>query len=135
VDFLELGQGLLFPVRGFPTAARFGRYAWSSSVEYRFPIKLVNRGPGLIPLHLNWLGGTVFVDAGNAWGPELERPGFFSPRRDALLSVGGELLARILPLWFQELDVRIGAAKPLKWDKAQGDAGGLRGYLRLGLAF
>jgi hypothetical protein len=46
LDFLE-GQGLFFPVRGYDTATRFGRYAWTASVEYRFPVALVNRGPGL----------------------------------------------------------------------------------------
>ena len=128
-EFLAVGQGLLFPVRGFPTASRWGRYAWSATVEYRFPISLVNRGAGLFPLHLDWLTGSVFLDGGNAWGPELDVHGFNSPRRDALVSTGAEILVRTLPLWFQVLDLRVGVAFPLVEEH------GPRSYVRLGLSF
>jgi hypothetical protein len=129
VDFLELGQGLLFPVRGYTTASRWGRFAWSATLEYRFPIKLVNRGVGLFPLHLDWLSGAVFFDGGNAWGPELGVTGFDNPRRDALASAGGEVVARTLPFWFQKLNLRVGIAFPLV------EEDGPRSYLRLGLSF
>ncbi|NNM03830.1 MAG: hypothetical protein HKO65_01905, partial [Gemmatimonadetes bacterium] len=86
VEFIDLGQGLFFPVRGYPTASRWGRFAWSASLEYRFPIKLVNRGAGLFPLHLDWISGVLFFDGGNAWGPELGVRGFENPARDALYS-------------------------------------------------
>lgn len=129
LQFLDIGQGLLFPVRGYPTATRWGRYAWTGTVEYRFPLWLVNRGAGLFPFFLNWMSGAVFADAGNAWGPELDLPGFQAPRRSSLLSVGGELLVRALPLWFQSLDLRVGLAAPL----VEGD--GAVAYLRLGPSF
>jgi hypothetical protein len=128
-QFLELGSSLLFPLRGYPTARRFGRYAWSTSLEYRFPIGLLNWGPGLFPLHLNWLAGALFFDAGNAWGPELSLPYFNNPRADALASAGGELILRTLPLWFQSVDLRFGVAQPLV------DGDGPRTYLRLGVSF
>lgn len=129
VDFLEVGQGLLFPVRGYTTASRWGRYAWSATVEYRFPIMLVNRGAGLFPLHVDWISGALFLDGGNAWGPELDVHGFDSPRRDALASTGAEVLVRTLPLWFQNLNLRVGVAFPLV------EEDGPRSYLRLGLSF
>jgi hypothetical protein len=129
LTFVDLAQGLLFPVRGYGTARRFGRYAWSASVEYRFPIRLVNRGLGLFPLHLDWLAGAVFLDGGNAWGPELDLRGYNSPLRDPLASVGGEVIARILPLWYATWDVRLGFAVPL----VEGEGG--RAYLRLGPSF
>jgi hypothetical protein len=129
VDFLALGQSLLFPVRGYRTARRYGRYAWSGSLEYRFPVKMMNRGPGLLPLYLDWLSGALFLDAGNAWGPTGAGHRWQNPRQETLASVGGELLVRILPLWFQTLDVRFGAAMPLVGQKS------LQGYLRLGLPF
>jgi hypothetical protein len=129
VDFLDLGQQLLFPLRGYSTASRFGRFAWSSTLEYRFPVALVNRGPGLIPLHLDWIGGSVFFDAGNAWGPDRTFHGFDNTRRDALASVGAEVLVQVLPLWFQDLELRLGIAQPLV------EGNGLVTHLRLGLSF
>ena len=129
LGFLDFGTGLLFPVRGYDTARRFGIYAWSTSAEYRFPIRRVNRGAGLFPLHLDWLAGAVFADAGNAWGPELNLRGYQNPPRDPLASVGGELTARVLPLWYAVVDVRLGLAIPL----VEGD--GMRAYLRMGLPF
>jgi hypothetical protein len=129
MEFFDLGQSLLFPVRGFPTATRWGRYAWSGTLEYRFPIKLVNRGAGLFPLHLDWVSGTLFVDGGNAWGPELGIRGFENPRREALYSTGAEIMLRVLPLWFQDLDLRVGVASPLVGES------GVRGYVRLGASF
>ena len=129
MEFLDLGQSLLFPVRGYRTASRWGRYAWSASLEYRFPIKLVNRGLGLFPLHLDWISGTLFLDGGNAWGPELGITGFQNPVRDALYSAGAEMTVRTLPLWFTKLDLRVGLAFPLVGED------GPAAYLRLGSPF
>lgn len=129
VSVLRLGEGLFFPLRGYATARRYGRFAWSAAAEYRFPLLLVNRGPGLIPLHLDWLSGTVFMDAGNAWGSEFDVMGHDNPRRDALASVGGEITARILPLWYANVEFRLGVALPL----VEGE--GTRAYLRIGPAF
>ncbi len=69
------------------------------------------------------------MDGGNAWGPELDVHGFNSPRRDALVSTGAEILVRTLPLWFQVLDLRVGVAFPLVEEH------GPRSYVRLGLSF
>jgi outer membrane protein assembly factor BamA len=129
VEFLDLGQSLLFPVRGYSTATRFGQYAWTATAEYRFPLGMLNRGAGLLPLHLDYLSGSLFVDAGNAWGPDAETPGHLNPTRDRLASVGAELVLRTLPLWFQSLDLRFGVARPLV------DENQLQTYLRLGLSF
>jgi len=128
-SMLRLGEGLLFPVRGYGTAHRFGRYAWSATAEYRFPLLFVNGGPGLIPLHLDWLSGTVFMDGGNAWGSEWDFVGHDNPRRAALASFGGEITARILPLWYSNVEFRFGVAVPLM----EGD--GARAYIRIGPAF
>ncbi|MCJ7629187.1 MAG: hypothetical protein MUO50_12475, partial [Longimicrobiales bacterium] len=135
VEFVNLGHGLIFPVRGYPTASRWGRFAWSATAEYRFPILLVNRGAGLFPLHLDRISGSLFFDGGNAWGPELDVHGFNSPRRDALASTGAELLVRALPLWLQSLTVRAGLAFPLVEADPSRERNGARIYLRLGLSF
>jgi hypothetical protein len=123
------GQSLLFPVRGFPTAERYGRYGWSATAEYRFPLRMLNRGPGLVPLHFGWLSGSLFLDAGNAWGPATSTVGHPNPARSALLSAGAELTLRVLALWFTDLDLRGGVAFPL------GEGEGARAYLRLGPSF
>jgi Tol biopolymer transport system component len=126
---LPVGQGLFFPLRGYGTAMRSGSKAWSASAEFRFPLFFLNGGPGLLPIHLDWLSGSLFMDAGNAWGTELDVIGHDNPRQDPLASVGGELTLRLLPLWYQNMDFRLGVALPL----TQGD--GARVYLRLGPAF
>jgi hypothetical protein len=97
-------------------------------------LKLVNRGPGLFPLHVDWISGSLFLDAGNAWGPELEIPGFQNPQRASLASAGGEITLRLLPLWFVPLDLRFGLAVRLV-DGGAGTETGPRAYLRIGRAF
>ncbi|MDP2958457.1 MAG: BamA/TamA family outer membrane protein [Longimicrobiales bacterium] len=123
------GSPLFFPVRGYPTASRFGSRAWSASAEYRFPLALVNRGFGAWPLHLDRLTGALFADAGNAWGPELGIQGFQSPRRAALASVGAEVTGTVLALWSSSLQLRSGVGFPLV------EGGGPLTYVRLGLSF
>lgn len=129
ISMLRLGEGLLLPLRGYATARRYGRYAWSTTAEYRFPLWFINGGPGLIPLHLDWLSGALFMDSGNAWGPDLALNGYENPARDVLASAGGELTLRLLPFWYGNLELRAGAAVPLV------EGNGPRFYLRLGPAF
>ncbi|HSG49572.1 MAG TPA: hypothetical protein VLA43_17255, partial [Longimicrobiales bacterium] len=106
------GYSTFFPVRGYRRGDRAGRYAWVGSAEYRFPLARVNRGPGLFPLHLDALSGGLFLDAGNAWGPELGLPGFQRPRGTTLWSAGGEVSARITTFFNVPLTLRTGVAFP-----------------------
>ena len=128
---LELfgGDFLLFPVRGYPTSSRFGRFAWAASAEYRFPLLLINRGFGAWPLHLDRVIGAVFADGGNAWGPDVSPSGFENPLRTALASVGAEVTAEILGLYDTRLRLRGGVALPLV------HRSGARVYVRVGLPF
>jgi hypothetical protein len=123
------GRPLFFPVRGHPQAARFGRFAWSFSAEYRFPLWLVHRGLGAWPAYVDRIVGSVFLDAGNAWGPELGVPGFNSPRQSTLTSAGVEVSTSFLTLWKEPILVRTGVAAPLQ--------GGTQPqvYVRVGLSF
>ncbi|NJD20444.1 MAG: hypothetical protein FIA95_14330 [Gemmatimonadetes bacterium] len=123
------GTPLFFPVRGYAEAERYGRAAWSASLEYRFPLALVNRGLGAWPLHLDRLMGIVFVDAGNAWGPELGIQGFQNPRRAALASVGGEVAAETRAVWAAPLLLRAGVGVPLRGGRDPAV------HVRLGLSF
>lgn len=128
------GTGLLFPLRGYDRDVRSGRYAWSATAEYRFPLALVHRGLGLLPFHLDRIGGAVFTDAGNAWGPELGVPGFQNPRGDMLWSAGAEVFLRALPLWTSPLTLRLGVAWPLVDVPGEGGDGFVV-HLRLGPSF
>jgi hypothetical protein len=123
------GSPLLFPVRGYAEVSRYGRAAWSASLEYRFPLALVNRGLGAWPVHLDRIMGTLFADAGNAWGPELGIQGYQNPRRAALASVGGEVAAEVLALWAAPLLLRGGVGVPLRGARDPSL------YVRLGLSF
>ncbi|GMR13831.1 MAG: hypothetical protein BMS9Abin29_2050 [Gemmatimonadota bacterium] len=138
VSGLELfgGVPLFFPVRGFLQGERFGRYAWTASIEYRLPLLNINRGLGLVPFHMDRTTGSLFFDAGNAWGPfepQLGLPRFENPRRSAIASVGAELSAKVVAFWTSDLTVRFGVALPVTDNGKRGN--GLVGYVRVGRAF
>ena len=122
------GTPLLFPARGHAEDSRFGRFAWTASVEYRFPLLVVDRGAGLFPLFFDRVHGTVFFDAGNAWGPLLGEPGFDNPKLPALASAGAELSVLVLPFYAGKLTLRGGWAASLRGDVSSF-------YVRLGNAF
>lgn len=128
---LELFGGgfVLFPVRGYPSGGRFGRFAWSATAEYRFPVWFINRGFRAWPIHADRVIGALFFDAGNAWGPDVTPTGFQNGLRDPLASVGAEITAELLGLYDGQLRVRVGGALPL----VEGD--GVVGYVRVGLPF
>jgi len=121
------GSPVFFPVRGYPTGTRRGRYAWAASGEYRFPIRLVHRGLGAWPLYLGRVTGTVFADGGDAWDPEATDGS--AAWRGPLASAGGEVGAEFLVLYDFTLVTRLGVAHPLI------EGAGPVVYLRLGLPF
>ena len=132
---LELfgGNFLFFPVRGYGSSARFGKYAWTASAEYRIPLWLVHRGLGAWPLHVDRTMASVFFDVGNAWGPEQWPTGFSNPMRDPIVSTGAELTTGILGFWDISARVRAGVAFPLV--TAGVEAGEPRFYVRVGLPY
>ncbi|MGI9627076.1 MAG: BamA/TamA family outer membrane protein, partial [Longimicrobiales bacterium] len=123
------GTPLLFPVRGYPRDFRFGRYAWTASAEYRFPLTIVDRGLGSFPLFFDRIHGSVFFDAGNAWGPQLGVQGFDNPRGQSLASVGAEMSVIFLPFYASRLTARFGMGYPLQILTEP------RFYVRIGNAF
>ncbi len=112
---LRLGSTLTFPVRGYPEGVQFGTRAVSATLEYRFPIALVERGLGVLPVFLDRLWGDVFADAGSAWCPGSCERGFVgaptSP--DLLYSVGTELGVDLTAGYFAGFTLRGGVAVPL----------------------
>jgi outer membrane protein assembly factor BamA len=110
-----------FPVRGYALGERSGRFAWSATAEYRFPIVRLNRGLGLVPVHLESIHADFFADAANAWGPDA------NPERSTLASVGAELSFDLTLLFSADFPLRFGFAAPR--------TGSPSVYLRLGPSF
>lgn len=138
---LDLGFGtigtraLFLPVRGFPDKVRRGTRAWSASVEYRFPVALIDRGARLFPFYLDRLSGALFVDAGRAWctRPEERRSwacALAGEDETPLVSAGGELALDLGLLFGSPFRVRGGVAAPL-----QGPADEPVFYVRVGPSF
>jgi hypothetical protein len=115
------GSYVFLPVRGYPTYSRYGRFAWAASLEYRFPIALLNRGLGPWPLHVDRVVGAAFVDAGDAWSPY--------PKIGAIASGGMEITFGFLAWYNTTVLLRTGVAVP--W------VGGAdpQVYVRMGLPF
>ena len=90
---------------------------------------MVDRGLGSFPLFLDRVHGSLFFDAGNAWGPELGVSRFDNPRQSMLTSVGAELSFILVPLYEGGLTTRFGMGVPLT------DGLDPRFYIRLGNAF
>ena len=123
-----VGGSVFFPVRGYETSTRSGRYAWSTSVELRVPLALVNRGRGMLPLHVDRIFGSVFLDGANAWGGA-SSGGEENPRLRPLLSAGFEVTTDLLALYGLPLRLRVGTAFPLV------EREGPRYYVRVGMPF
>ena len=128
--YFDVGGGpVFFPVRGYETSTRSGRRAWSTSVELRVPLALVNRGLGAWPLHVDRIFGSVFLDGGNAWGAGAPLSAAESARPRPLLSAGFELTTDLLVLYAYPLRLRTGVAFPLV------DREGPRYYVEAGVPF
>jgi outer membrane protein assembly factor BamA len=112
---INLGDDLDFPVRGYPTGAQFGDRAVAGTAEYRFPLALVERGLGILPLYLDRLWGTAFADGGAAWCVEFCDPVFVGLQSEPhpLYSVGVELGADVTFGYFVRMRLRGGLAVPL----------------------
>jgi hypothetical protein len=115
------GSYLFLPVRGYPAATRYGRFAWAASAEYRLPLAILHRGLGAWPLHFDRMTGSLFVDAGDAWSPY--------PRRGAIASAGAEITVGVLGWFNSPALLRSGIAFP--WLGGHDP----EVYLRVGLTF
>jgi len=102
-------------VRGWEDATQFGDRAVAATAEWRFPLALVERGFRLVPVNLDRLWGTMFVDAGTAWcveGCDPEIATLFT-KPDPLVSAGAELGADMVLGFNVRFRLRGGVAVPL----------------------
>jgi len=123
------GDGVAFPlstgaslggtrdlfVRGYDEATQFGDRAVAGTAEWRFPIALVERGVGLVPVYLDRVWGTAFVDGGTAWCVQGCDPAVATAYPDAkpLVSAGAELGGDVLLGFNTRFRLRGGVALPL----------------------
>jgi hypothetical protein len=123
-DF-AIGTDAIGLLRGFDSSDVVGQQAAVVNVDFRFPIRYVQRGIGTIPVLVRSIHGAVFADAGNAWNGSFHRA-------DVRRSFGAELSA----------DTILGYALPvtftsgIAWrhDPAR-EPGSLVGFARIGRAF
>jgi hypothetical protein len=114
-----VGEGRkLFPVRGFESGTLAGIRAFAGSAEYRIPLFLIGRAPGILPFFFDRSSLTLFGDFGTAWCPSVaigrevcNRAG--QTHRTDIASVGGELNLTLGVLsWDSPYRFRLGAVTP-----------------------
>jgi Tol biopolymer transport system component len=128
-----------FPVRGYSDATLRGDSAAVASIEYRFPIWQIDRGPGTWPVFFNRLIGDIFFDTGSAWNRRaVELPAISRPRTEAfsdlttISSAGAELGLDLTLGYFAPLRYRVGVAYP--FDEPNGSKG-TQFYVSFGSSF
>lgn len=75
-----------FPLRGYPSRFRSGRYLTTASAEYRRPVSYILKGWKTKPIFYDRLHASVFADAGAVWSSSDTIHG-----RDVKVAAGGEL--------------------------------------------
>jgi hypothetical protein len=113
---------------------------WAGTLEWRFPLALVQRGVGLVPVYLDRAWGTAFVDAGTAWCAEQCDPQLASyfPSADPMVSVGAEIGGDFLFGFNLGMRLRAGVALPVRRAttlRALDDLPGPRAYFTFGQSF
>jgi hypothetical protein len=122
-----MGQRVVGLLRGLPQDGRFGPAVLIANLDYRFPLARVERGIRTWPVFLRDVHGAVFADAGSAGSALDALPA-------AVVSIGGELAARIMLGYNWNLNLAAGAA----WvrDPSRPDqAGRAAAFVRTGYAF
>jgi outer membrane protein assembly factor BamA len=66
-DF-NFGKDAVGLLRGLATDAVVGRHAVVGNLDYRFPLRHLERGVGTVPIFFRTIHAALFADAGHAWG-------------------------------------------------------------------
>lgn len=130
-----------WPVRGFSTGRLRGQNVATGSVEYRFPIYQIDRGPAAYPLFFQRLIGDFFYDRGTAWNEEpVTLPGLqrrtsraFEQSR-TLASAGAEVGVDMVFGYGLPIRYRLGLAYLLE-SPNPGEEGDLELFLSAGSSF
>lgn len=94
----DFGRGAVGLLRGFDSDTVAGNRVAVANLDYRFPLRYIQRGSGTIPLFLRTIHSAIFADAANAWDDTFRW-------NDVRISAGAELsvdtvIAFGLPLSF-----------------------------------
>jgi len=93
-------------LRGYPANEFRGQKAALASLEYRFPIKNMEKGMGNGPVFFRRFHGAVFCESGNAWDD-----GFHA--RDFKSSAGAEARLDMYLAYYLPITLRFGVAQGL----------------------
>jgi hypothetical protein len=118
------GRDAIGLVRGFDDGEAVGTRAATLNLDYRAPIRRVDRGAGTVPVFVRVLHGAVFVDAGHAWTGRTRWA-------DARVSIGAELSADAVVGFALPVTLTAGAA----WRRDGGGPRGIAVFGRIGRAF
>lgn len=130
-----------WPVRGFPSGRLRGQNVAIGSLEYRFPIYQIEKGPAVYPIFFHRIVGDVFYDTGTAWNDDaVDLPGLqraisdpFDPGR-TLASAGAELGLDMVFGYFLPIRYRLGVAYLVE-SPQQDEEGRVQVYLSAGSSF
>ncbi len=113
--YVTMGGRLGLPVRGYREGVLFGDRAVAGTLEWRFPLALIERGRSVLPLYLDRLWGTAFVDAGRTWcSAECLTRSVRSDASTTIASVGAELGLNVSISYLRPFPVRAGVGFPLR---------------------
>ncbi|MGH9309599.1 MAG: hypothetical protein ACRD1U_09515 [Vicinamibacterales bacterium] len=120
----DFGRDAIGLVRGFAESEALGTRAVALNVDYRVPLKRIDRGVGTVPVFFRVLHGAVFADAGHAWTSRTRWA-------DARVSIGAEISADAVVGFALPLTVTAGTA----WRRDDTGPRGFAVFGRIGRAF
>jgi len=130
-----------WPVRGFPSGRLRGQNVAIGSLEYRFPIYQIEKGPAVYPIFFHRIVGDVFYDIGTAWNDDpVALPGLQRAISDpfdqgrTLASAGAEIALDMVFGYFLPIRYRLGFAYLLESSR-QTEEGQTQVYLSAGSSF
>ena len=121
----NFGREAVGLLRGLDTDAVVGHHALVGNVDYRFPLRSVQRGVGTVPVFFRTIHAAVFADAGHAWNDTFRRS-------DVRFSAGAELSVDTVVAYALPVTLATGVA----WrDDPVGARRGVTVFGRIGRAF
>jgi len=113
-----------YALRGYNSSsdALKGRRMMMYNVEWRFPIKRIEKNASTLPIGIHQISGAAFIESGAAWDGGIEPNDFHS-------SVGGEIRFQMNLFYYVPVTVRSGYAYGLD------EGGGHQFYLSLGSSY
>jgi hemolysin activation/secretion protein len=135
-SFLVTPEVPSLPVRGFASGELRGDRGAAGSLEYRFPVWEIDKGPAVFPLYFYRLLGAAFYDSGSAWRHE-PQPGLSNSDAfdddTTLSSIGAEVGLDFFIGYYVPLRYRVGIAVPVAVPNGEDDA--VQIYSALGASF